>query len=142
MVTLFVLVMVCIGDSVLLLRRHNANFGNGLYSLVGGKVEAGETARAAIKREVFEEVGLVIDEAQFQLVHVFHRKGTENELVALCFKVNIEQLGQSPRNCEPQKADHLAFFNFDQLPENIIPAHLQALHCAKAGEYYSEHGWS
>jgi len=39
---------------VLLLRRYNATFADGLYGLVGGKVEQSEPALKAIKREVDE----------------------------------------------------------------------------------------
>ena len=60
MVSMFVLAFLCINNQVLLVRRFHATFGDGLYSLVGGKVEQGETARQAIKREVYEEVGLDI----------------------------------------------------------------------------------
>jgi NADH pyrophosphatase NudC (nudix superfamily) len=64
MVALFVLVLLCSGDSILLLRRHGATFGDGQYSLVGGKVEAGETALQAIKREVQEEVSRLTHRAR------------------------------------------------------------------------------
>ena len=45
------------GDKVLLVRRAKA-LGKGWWSLPGGKVEAGETARQAAVREAFEETGL------------------------------------------------------------------------------------
>ena len=141
MIALYVLAFLYIGDEVLLARRVNALFGEGLYSLVGGKVEAGETARQAIRREVLEEVALDIPEASFELVHTFHRNGTDTELVALCFKVDISKMG-SPVNAEPNKHDDLRFFNLKQLPENMIPAHKQAIMCIKQNITYSEHGWS
>ena len=69
MVTLFVLAFLVVGDQVLLARRVHAKFGDGLYSMVGGKVEQGETAKQAIRREVLEEVALDIPEDKFKLVH-------------------------------------------------------------------------
>jgi 8-oxo-dGTP diphosphatase len=42
---------------VLLVRRKSAPFA-GLWSLPGGKIEAGETARDAVRRELKEETGL------------------------------------------------------------------------------------
>lgn len=45
------------GDQVLLVKRGQA-LGRGLWSLPGGKLEAGETADAAALREVLEETGI------------------------------------------------------------------------------------
>jgi ADP-ribose pyrophosphatase YjhB (NUDIX family) len=140
MVTLFAIAFLCIGDTILLIRRSGAGFGQGFYSMVGGKVEAGETALHAIKREVFEEVALDIPESDFQLVHTFHRKGTESELIALCFKVDISHM-PAPRNNEPDKHDDMRFFKLSKLPENLLPAHKQAIECMQQHISYSEHGW-
>ena len=83
MATIYALALLTVGNQVLLLRRTHAIFANGLYSLVGGKVEEGESGLHAIRREVLEEVALDIPESAFQLVHTFHRKGTEGPIVAL-----------------------------------------------------------
>ncbi len=139
MVNVFVLAFLVSGDDVLLLHRTNVSFGSGLYGLSGGKVETGETALQAVKREVKEELALNIPESAFELVHTFHRKGTETELVSLIFKVDIA--GMQPINNEPDKHSDMRFFNIHQLPENIIPAHKQAIACIGRGVYYSEHGW-
>jgi 8-oxo-dGTP pyrophosphatase MutT (NUDIX family) len=96
--------------------------------------------RQAIKREVFEEVHLDIPEHEFELVHVFHRKSDADFFVVLCFKVDISKMAQ-PYNNEPEKHDDLKFFNIEQLPDNIIPAHKQAIECIKHNISYSEHGW-
>lgn len=140
MVNLFAVALLSVDDTVLLVRRCSQNFGQGLYSMVGGKVEKGETARKAIKREVYEETKLDIPEAAFELVHTFHRQGPENELIVLCFKVDIAHM-TAPYNNEPDKHDDMRFFKVTQLPENIIPAHKQAIECILQNISYSEHGW-
>ena len=106
----------------------------------GGKVEQGETAKYAIWREISEEVGLDIPQANFNLAHTFHRKGPEHEIIVLVFKADIANM-PAPINKEPEKHDAMQFFNINQLPENMIPAHKQALECIKNGIPYSEHGW-
>jgi len=140
MVNIFVLALLMVGDTVLLVRRHNTSFGDGLYSLVGGKVEQGETAKDAIVREVCEETTLDIPKDKFTLVHVLNRNGTETEFIALCFKADISSLPK-PRNNEPDKHDDMRFFRCNALPANMLPAHKQIIQCVREGVNYSEHGW-
>ena len=53
-----VMVSVHHGDKILL--AHNRNFTGGVFSLVAGYVEVGETLEQAVRREVLEEVGIHI----------------------------------------------------------------------------------
>lgn len=140
MVNLFVIALLYAGTDILFLHRYNTGFGDGQYGLVGGKVEPGETALKAIKREVSEETALDIAESAFELVHVLHRKGTETEFIALFFKADISTM-HLPKNNEPDKHDEVRFFDIGQLPDNVLPAHKQALQCIQKNRFYSEHGW-
>ena len=139
MVNAYALAFLLSESDILLLHRKDAVFGNNLYSLPGGKVEQGETARQAIVREVQEELGLNISESNFQLEHTFHCKGTETEFIACVFKADIS--GLAPINNEPHKHDNMQLFNLEKLPENIIPSHKQAIECIVNDIRYSEHGW-
>lgn len=51
------------GEQCLLAR--NARFPEGLFSAIAGFIEAGETAEAALRREVKEEVNLVVDKLDY-----------------------------------------------------------------------------
>ncbi len=140
MVELYAVAFLYKQDTILLLRRKNAQFGDGMYSMVGGKVEAHETALMGIVREIHEEIGLDIKPEMLELVHTFHRKASGSELIALCFKADISGYG-IPVNREPTKHDDLQFFDLKQLPINILPAHKQAILFIQEGKTYSEHGW-
>ena len=51
------------GEQILL--AHNANFREGLYSTIAGFVEQGETLEMAVKREIYEEVGLKVKNIRY-----------------------------------------------------------------------------
>lgn len=51
------------GDQMLL--AHNANFREGLYSTIAGFVEQGETLEMAVKREIYEEVGIKVKNIRY-----------------------------------------------------------------------------
>jgi 8-oxo-dGTP pyrophosphatase MutT (NUDIX family) len=127
------------GNSVLLVRRCNATYGNCSYSLVGGKIEPGESGVPALIREVKEEVGITLAEKDLEFVHVIHRKGTESEFIALCFKADITD--KPFTNLEPEKHDDVQLFALDNLPTNILPAHKQIIEAIAKKQLYSEHGW-
>jgi len=140
LVNIYALALLTIGNQILLACRQNVSFGNNMYSMIGGKVEPGETARQAAQREVLEETKLDIPEEAFTLVHTLHRKGTETEFIALCFAVDISKL-PAPYNNEPDKHSDMSLFSIDQLPANILPAHEQIIRCVLRDINYSEHGW-
>lgn len=48
-----------------ILMAHNSGFREGLYSVIAGFVEQGETLENAVKREVYEEVGIKIKNIQY-----------------------------------------------------------------------------
>lgn len=124
-------------QEVLLLRRIGTSFGDRLYSLPGGKIESGETALEAAKREAQEEIGITI--AQVQLAHVVDRQGTETEFYIFVFKPQTWH--GTPQNYEHAKHDDICWFALNKLPENIIPAHLQAIELSQKNILYSTHGW-
>lgn len=140
MTKLYSLALLCKSDQILLLRRYNATFASGQYSLPGGKVEEHETALQAIVREIHEELGLTISKDQLHHVHAFHRKASDTTLMACIFKADVAG-DAAPYNREPDKHDSVDWFDKNHLPENIIPAHKQAIEYIFAGKSYSEHGW-
>lgn len=139
-VHVYVRALLRIEDTILLALRHNVSFGNGLYSMVGGKVSGKQTARQVMRKEIREEVGIDIPEEYFTLVHTCHRKSNELEFVILCFTAHISTF-PAPYNKEFDKHSDVRFFPLAQLPLNILPAHKQIIECVMQNIMYSEHDW-
>src|SRR5262249_61421369 len=69
------------GETVLLIVRAKGAL-KGLWSLPGGHIEPGETARAAAMREVREETGGEADIDALVHVHAVLMRGAEGQLTA------------------------------------------------------------
>jgi 8-oxo-dGTP diphosphatase len=127
-------------SQLLLLLRQNAKFFSGYYGLMGGKIEENESPYAALIREAYEEIGISIAAENLHFVHCLSFKNEADEKVlALVFKITNWH-GQLI-NKEPDKCAALAWFSYDNLPENIIPRHKLILEQLKKSVMYSECGW-
>jgi 8-oxo-dGTP pyrophosphatase MutT (NUDIX family) len=128
-------------SQLLLLLRQNTKFFSGYYGLMGGKIEEDESPTAALIREAYEEIGITITAKN--LLHFTHCLSFNNEtndpILALVFKITNWH-GQLI-NKEPDKCAALAWFSYDNLPENIIPRHMLILDQVKKSITYSESGW-
>lgn len=93
-----------------ILLARSKHFKAGVYSLIAGFVESGETLEQAARREVFEEVGVHIGEPQYQgsqpwpfphsLMAGFTAHYQSGEIV-----------------CQPQEIEDAQWFSWDSLPE-------------------------
>lgn len=123
---------------ILLMRRINTGYGDGLYSLVAGHLEVGETVSQAVIREAFEEVGITLHPQNVSIVHVMHHRSGETRLSLFFRAGNWEG---EPANMEPEKCDDLQWFPQAALPENMVPYVKRALEQSQNGELFSEFGW-
>lgn len=131
------LVLVKDGN-ILLLRRFNAAYGNGKYSVVAGYIDGNETVTSALCREAKEEAGIVILPEDLSIAHVMHvLDGRES----ISFFFRAEKWEGEIVNMEPNKCDDLSWFPLDDLPENTIPYVQEALRNIQKGILYSEFGW-
>lgn len=58
-------IIVAVSKADELLLAHNNNFPEGLYSTIAGFVEAGETFEHCVKREVYEETGILVKNIKY-----------------------------------------------------------------------------
>lgn len=128
-------------EKVLLLRRFNTGYEDGNYSVSAGHVDEGESVADALVREAKEEIGVNIKKQDINLVHVMHRKGTDQNDERLDFFFMCRKYKGKIKNIEPQKCDDLTWFDIGALPTNIIPYIQKAIKNAINQKTYSELHW-
>lgn len=127
---------------VLLMRRQNTGFGDGLYGLPGGSIEGNEPIKTALIREAKEELGITIFDKDLSLSSVLHiapHFRTASEVFLFGFQ--CEQFQGTFENKEPDKCDDLSFFFLDQLPENTLEGTKQLITNVINGSHFSELHW-
>ena len=125
---------------VLLLERQNTGFADGQLGLVAGHLEGAETAREAMCREAYEEVGLSLHPVDLNLVHLVHRRhGREPERLGLFFRTR--RWPGEPVNAEPEKCAGLHWCAWNRWPETVIPYVAETLRAIRSRTFYSEWGW-
>jgi len=93
-----------------------------LWGNPGGSMELGETVYETVKREVFEETNLEIDELEIFNIysgeeqHHIYPSGDEAYFVNIIFKTNKIKGELKARDNESKE---LKFFNIEDMPNNI-----------------------
>ena len=78
------------GQEVLLHLRQNTGYMDGCWDFAGsGHVDENETARQAVARECLEELGITVNPADMEFVHLCHRVagGDGRTYYDLCFVI-------------------------------------------------------
>jgi len=123
---------------VLLMRRANTGFFDGLFSLPGGHVEPGESLRMAAVREMREELAVSLDAADLEPIGVIHRLSDTNRID---FFLRAARWTGVPMRAEPDKCDRLDWFARAALPEATVPYVVDALACHAPRPWMLELGW-
>lgn len=104
---------------ILLMRRKNTGFHDGLWSLPSGHVEKNESIQTAIIREAKEEINIRIIKKNLKLKYIIHRKSTMDTYIDCFFECNIWK--NNVKNNEPQKCSDIMWAKIEELPINIVP---------------------
>ncbi|MBN9413189.1 MAG: NUDIX domain-containing protein [Candidatus Paracaedimonas acanthamoebae] len=128
------------GDQVLLHLRQNTGYADGMYSLVAGHLEGGESILQAMIREAREEANIEIDPTDLSVNCTMHRWSRSGEEYIYLYLICRRWKGQL-RNREPEKCKELQFHPLDNLPSNLLPAVRRGIECALNEISYCEYGW-
>lgn len=125
---------------ILLQKRKNTGYADGLYGLSTGKIHPpNESATQGLIREAKEELGIHLEASWLEFTSAIHGKSHGREGIALFFKISrYEGIIQ---NKEPDKCDHLKFFHLETLPKELIPYMRCGIENTLNGVSFAEYGW-
>ena len=101
-------------EGKLLFLKKTAQNGGG-FSLVGGKVDEGESAHDAIVRESHEEANIEIKRKHLRLLHIFQRH-SGSELILL---FTAKKWKGEPQSKELDKFKKVSWIDKKDLPKNV-----------------------
>ena len=100
-------------DGRIVMLKRAGHPGKGLWTFPSGFVDRGEPVRDAAAREVFEEVGIEVDE--LELLDIYGEPGATVNLVVFMARVD----GQMPKISD--ESTDVALVDPDQLPPLAFP---------------------
>jgi ADP-ribose pyrophosphatase YjhB (NUDIX family) len=114
-------------DGSLLLVKRLTEPEAGCWGLPGGKVDPFESLGQAVRREIQEELGIVIEDAALLcVVELIDRAGDEHWVAPV---YRVAQFSGEPEIREPDKHAGFGWFMLDELPAALTVA---ARHAAAA----------
>ncbi len=79
-------------DKILILKRSPHKLQGDTWGIPGGKLDEGETPRTAVIREVFEEVGIRINEDKLEEIDEMYIRGPQMDYIFYRFRVRFVTL--------------------------------------------------
>lgn len=124
-------VLVLKDGKVLLGKRKGSSHGKGEYGSQGGHLEFGESFIECIKREVYEEAGIEIENIRFLTVTNIKRY-QGNHYVDIGFVADWKS--GEPQVLEPHRVENWEWFDLDNLPKSLfepVEYYIEALKTGK-----------
>lgn len=126
-------------NTILLLRRQNTGFCDGMFSVVAGHIEGNENVIESMIREAKEEVGVLINKRDLHFVQVMHRKKENEERIDFFFECK-KWRGKIKIN-EPEKCNELRWVRLKNLPQDMVPYVYFAITQYLKGNLTTLFGW-
>lgn len=127
-------------DQVLLLLRANTGFGDGLWSVPGGCLDAGESLPEGAAREAREELGILVDPDGLTFAGLCHHLDPDGQARIGAFFTASRRTGE-PINAEPGKCDKIDWHPLDDLPDDVVTYIRTGIDAYRHGQAFSLDGW-
>ncbi|MEV0830163.1 NUDIX hydrolase [Nonomuraea rubra] len=125
---------------MLLAQRQGTGYADGWWNLPSGHLEEGETIDQAVIREAREEIGITLQADALRFVHLCHFRNPEGQArMGTFFEARTWQ--GEPYNAEPHKCSRIAWFPFNQLPDQTYPYTAAGVAEYVRGSAYAAVGW-
>lgn len=115
------------------LRRQNTGWNDGKLVVPSGHVDQGESVKAAAVREVLEEAGVVVDEADLEFIHVQYVCDTYTN-----FYFKTTQFTGEPKVHEPHLASESCWLPITDIPKDAVFHVRTALAAHTRGEFFTD----
>ncbi len=127
-------------DGKFLITRRSANkrWAPGAWEIPGGGVQAGETSRDAVLREVLEETGLDVSEAEGGFVFDYHREDAAGDNYFVDIYLFTLDFDPADVKLQPEETDGFRLATAGEIGE--IAAEGQFLHYGSIRRIFSEEG--
>ena len=110
-------VLLVRNKKILLSRRQNKGWGDGLLCIPGGHIEAGETPAEAAVRELREELGITVETQELTFLCLEARRSGDRNYLSTIFTLKTDQ---EPINNEPHECSELVWVDPEHLGDDII----------------------
>lgn len=125
-------------NEILMMRRCNTGYMDGMYGFVSGHLEKEESLKQAMAREALEEVGIKIKEEDLEIICMIRRSDNDNYINYFLKCNNFEGI---PTIMEKDKCDELRWIDINNIPNNTITAEKRAIYNYKNGIAFDEYGF-
>lgn len=123
---------------LLVARRCNTGYEDGVYQVPAGHIEEGELPTDAAIREAKEEVGIDLIKGDFELAHISYRPKHDETGDRVDFFFKVKSWKGEVINTEPEKCDDLKWVLPTELPEKMTLHIRRAIENIQKGIFYDE----
>lgn len=123
---------------ILFAQRQNTGFMDGKYQVPAGHIEGAETPKAAMVRELREEVAIEVAEEDLEIVHVSHRISSGGGRAYFDVYLAVSRFSGTPKIGEPDKCSDLRYFDLARIdPSHFIGYDVDVIRMVKEGKTFS-----
>lgn len=112
-------------NKILMMKRKNTGYMDGMYAFVAGHVEDGESLKQAMIREAKEEADIILNENDLEYICGIREK-SHCKYINFFFKA--EKYEGIPKIMEKDKCEKIEWIDIDNIPENTIEAEKRAIY--------------